>query len=205
MYQSGQTALQSMGWLQTHSADRPTFQAKVTRGFSSRDYVVFAMEHGLLFLEHLDHPMTNRAGGGGGVNGAVVAGAILGGAVGAVIGGMLTSNGPDSPTRKESGLETLSDDELFALARSRKRSFVAERDEIESVSIDAPGMFSSMWGVVNIRDRKLGKLSLKIPNRTSMTVVIDAFPRHYANRTRINVRWDQAKNGFVRQAARDSG
>ncbi len=197
MYESGQTALQSMSWLQTHSADRPTFQAKVARGFSSRDYVVFAMEHGLLFLEHMDHPMANRAGGG--VNGAVVAGAILGGAVGAVIGGIIASNGGDAPTRKESGLETRSDDELFELARTRKRSFVAERGEIESVSIDAPGLFSSAWGKVIIRDRRLGKLTLAIPDRTSMTVVVDAFPRHYGNRTRVNVRWDQSKGSFVPQ------
>ncbi|MEX2026560.1 MAG: hypothetical protein WEH44_04655 [Pirellulaceae bacterium] len=194
MYQ----ALQSSTWLQNHTADRPSFQAKVSRGYSSSEHVVFAMQHGLLFLEQKDHVFSGRNQG---INGAVVAGAIMGGAAGALIAGALTS-GNGGPTRKESGLETQSDEELFALARTRKKSFVAERDDIESVLIDAPsflaGLFNSrLAGTITIRDRQLGKIRLEIFDRASMSAAIDAFPRHYGNRTTVNVRWDQGKNGYV--------
>ena len=194
MYQ----ALQSSAWLQNHSADRPTFQAKVSRGMSSCEYVVFAMQHGLLFLEQKDHVFSSRNQG---VNGAVVAGAIMGGAAGALIAGMLTSGNNDG-ARKESGLETQTDEELFALARSRKKSFVAEREEIESVSIDPPTFFGGLFksrlaGTITIRDRKLGKIRLEIFDHASMSAAIDAFPRHYGNRTAINVHWDQAKSAYV--------
>ena len=194
MYQ----ALQSSAWLQNHSADRPSFEAKVSRGYSSCEYVVFAMQHGLLFLEQKDHVFSARNQG---VNGAVLAGAIMGGAAGALIAGALTS-GNNGPTRKESGLETQSDEELFALARSRKKSFVAERDDIESVSIDPPSFLSGLFGgrvagTITIRDRQLGKLRLELTDKASMAAAIDAFPRHYGNRTAINVRWDQAKNAYV--------
>lgn len=197
MYQSGQTALQSMGWLQAHQSDRPTFQAKVSRGFSGRVYSIFAMQHGLLFLEQVDTPEhqleTARRG--------AAAGALVGGVMGAIVGEMLASS-VSGPIRKESGLETLSDEELFALARNRKRSFVAERDDIESVSIDAPKGLSSLFksrllGLVTIRDRRLGKVTLELSDRTAMTVAIDAFPRHYGNRALVNVRWDQRKNCYV--------
>jgi hypothetical protein len=129
------------------------------------------------------------------------AGAMVGGVMGAIVGEILASS-VSGPVRKESGLETLSDEELFALARNRKRSFVAERDEIESVSIDPPRGLSSLinsrlLGIVTIHDRRLGKVTLQLSDRTAMSVVIDAFPRHYGNRVLVNVRWDHAKSSYV--------
>src|SRR4029079_14838680 len=78
MYSSGQQQMKSAAWLQSHGGDRPSFQATVSRTFSNRQYQVFAMSQGLLFLE-----LRSKGGSPGNPNtAAVVMGGVMGGAIG---------------------------------------------------------------------------------------------------------------------------
>src|SRR5262245_46623977 len=154
MYTPGQMQLQSMSLLQGHSGDRPSFHATVCRTFSNRPYQVFAMPQGLLFLERRD-----RAGAAKDNTNALVAGAVMGGMIGACIASALVNS---AESEVETGLEQLREDELFELARTRRRSFVSKIEEIASVSIEAPGSWgrlfasSTLAGWITVRDRRLG-------------------------------------------------
>src|SRR5438874_13445412 len=120
MYQSGQQQMQSATWLQNHGGDRPSFQAMVSRSFSTRQYQVFAMSQGLLFLE-----VRSKGGSPGKSNtGAIVLGGIMGGAIGACVAGALTSQGADAGRMEN--FDLCSEDELFELAKQRRKSFVAK-------------------------------------------------------------------------------
>ena len=134
MYNAGQMRLQSANWLNSHTADRPSFHAKVCRMFSTRNFQVFAMPQGLLFLQ---------AKGRGGIGGsdeekqrAMMIGAVLGGMIGATIGAALADSAASAQSQEN--FELCSEEELFEIAKKRKHSFVAKHDEINSVSIDAP-------------------------------------------------------------------
>jgi hypothetical protein len=198
MYNPGAMQLSSMNWLNNNANDRPSFQAIIPGTFSTRKYQVFSMPQGLLFLERRD-----KAGSGGGEpnNQAIVMGAVLGGMVGACIAHAITSN--SAPAEAETGLECLREEDLFELARTRKKSFVAKIDEIQSISIDAPGtwgrMFndSSLAGWVTIRDRALGKVKMEIRDQASMSVAVDCLPRRFANRVFVNVAFDRGRTLFV--------
>jgi hypothetical protein len=193
--------LRSTAWLDNNTADRPSFAASICGTFSGpQPFQVFAMERGLLFLE-----LRNKPGSGGSVStNAVVAGAVLGGAIGAVIGGMLTSKA-GRPAEPEQGFSLLSEDELIELARSRKRSFVAKYDEIQSVSIDAPGSLGRMVadrnlaGRITLRDSTLGKVKMEILNQMAMSVAVEALPRRLGDRVRVNVELDPRTARFVRK------
>jgi hypothetical protein len=195
MYNPGEMQLSSMNWLNNSASDRPSFQAIVCRTFSTQPYQVFSMPQGLLFLERRDKPGSAKDN-----TNAVVMGAVLGGMVGACIAHAMTEN---SPASAETGLECLREEDLFELARTRKRSFVAKIDEVQSISIDAPGswgrMFndSSLAGWVTIRDRALGKVKLEIRDQASMSVAVDCLPRRFANRVFVNVAFDRGRTLFV--------
>src|SRR5438874_106485 len=116
MYTPGQMQLQSVTILQNHSVDRPSFQATVSRAFSTRPYQVFAMPQGLLFLERRD-----KVGAAKDNTNALVFGAVMGGMIGACIASALVNS---TESDAETGLEHLREEELFELARTRRRSFV---------------------------------------------------------------------------------
>jgi hypothetical protein len=196
MYQAGQMQMQSVAWLQNHGGDRPSFQATVSRTFSTRQYQVFAMSQGLLFLE-----LRTKGGSPGTSNqSAVVMGAVMGGAIGACIAGALTSQGGD-PGKLES-FDLCSEEELFAIAKQRRKSFVSKTDEVISVSIDAPGSFgrlfgsSTLAGWITLRDRKVGKVSMEIHDQASMSVAVDALPRRFKERCFVNVELDRQTAKF---------
>jgi hypothetical protein len=195
MYSAGQQQMKSATWLQGHAGDRPSFQATVCRTFSTRPYQVFAMPQGLLFLE-----LKNKPGSAKDNTGAVVAGAVLGGAIGASIAGMMTS-GPAETGRSEN-FELCSEEELFQIAKERRRSFVSKTEEILSVSIDAPSglsrMFadSSLAGWITLRDRKLGKVSMEIHDQASMQIAVDALPRRLKEKVFVNVEFDRQTTKF---------
>ena len=199
MFNSGQLELQSTKWVQRNTSDRPSFKAKISRGFSgSRRYQVFALPKGLLFLE-----VRNKMGNAGSTaTSAIVAGAVVGGALGAMMGAALASAAA-GPAEGEEGFEMCGEAELLELARARKRSFVSKFDEIQSVSIDAPGTLGRMFadstlvGWVTLRDCCLGKITMEIHDPPEMSVAIDALPRRLGNRVRVNVEFDQGKMRFV--------
>jgi len=199
MYNAGQMQLQSANWMNSHTADRPSFHAKVCRMFSvTRTYQVFAMPQGLLFLE-------SKSQGGGPSDDtqqrAVMVGAVLGGMMGACIGAAIAGSG--SPTHNRENFELCSEEELFEMAQKRKRSFVSKNDEIVSVSIDAPRGWSRMFadsslaGWIVIRDRRLGKLTLEVHDQAALSVAIDALPRRFGDRAFVNVELDRNTAKFV--------
>src|SRR5262245_13694366 len=194
MYTPGQMQLQSVAMLNSSTGDRPSFQATVCRTFSARPYQVFMMPQGLLFLERRDKAAMAKDNAN-----AVVVGAVLGGMLGACIASALTSN---SDSQAESGLEHLREEDLFELARTRKRSFVARQDEILSLTIDAPGSFgrlftnSSLAGWIKLRDRKLGKLTMEVHDQAALSVAVDSLPRRYGDRVVVNVEFDRERTMF---------
>jgi hypothetical protein len=201
MYTPGQMQMQSAMLLQNYAGDRPSFQAIVCRTFSTRPFQVFAMPQGLLFLE-----LRKKGGmGGGGDNdnmGAIIMGGMLGGVIGACIAQAMTSNPAADASRMEN-FDTYTEDELFRIAASRKRSFVAKNEEILHISIDAPTTWNRMFanrslaGFVTLRDRKLGKITMEVHDQAAMSVAVDALPRRYAERVAVNVVFDRNSTEFV--------
>jgi hypothetical protein len=195
MYQPGQLQLQSMALLQGHTGDRPSFEATVCRLFSARPYQVFAMPPGLLFLE-----MRNKAGATKDNTNALVAGAVLGGMIGACIASALVNS---NTMEAETGLDMCSEEELFELARKRKRSFVSKYDDVSSVAITAPSGWdrlfapSTLAGYITLRDKTLGKVKMEIHDQAAMSVAVDALPRRLAERVWVNVEFDQRNTRFV--------
>jgi len=192
MYSPGQQQLQSATWLQNYSGDRPSFQAIVRRTLSTRPYQVFVMPQGLLFLE-----LRHKLGCGGNNNqNAIVVGAMLGGAIGACIGAAVAGSDVGAPSRIEN-FESCTEEELFALAAKRRRSFTSRIDEILSVRVDSPGAWSRLFadstlaGWVTLRDRKLGKVSMNVYDQGALSVAVDALPRRLRERAFINVELDR--------------
>jgi hypothetical protein len=199
MYAPGQQPLQSATWLNQHSSDRPSFHALVCHTLlPNRSYQVFVMPQGLLFIESrrrldsISQPNTN----------ALVAGAILGGAIGACIAASIANSGPTNEDRFEN-LDSYSEEQLYQLAATRKRSFVARQDEILSVSVDVPGTWgrlfanSSFAGWITIRDRKLGKVAMEIHDQAALSVAVDALPRRFGDRVFVNCELDRHTARFV--------
>ena len=198
MYASGQQQLQSASWLQQFSADRPSFHAIVCRTLLPNvPYQVFVMPQGLLFVESRHKP-----GGGNGNNNAVVVGAVLGGMIGACIGAAIAANSQSDSGQTEN-LDTLSEDQLFQLAATRKRSFVSRMDEILSISVDVPGSWgrlfanSTLAGWISVRDRKLGKVAMEIHDQADLSVACDALPRRFGDRVFINCELDRNTARFI--------
>ncbi len=183
MNNSGQFELQSTKWLAGNTADRPSF-AVIVRG---RPFQVFALPTGLLFLE-----LRHKPGAGGDGKGLVLAGAIAGGMIGGLIAAGIASSLKGTPDQ-ETGFDLCDEDQLFELARSRKRSFVAKYDEVRSVSMDAPGAFGRIFadrtlvGWITLRDSTLGKVTMEIRDPLAMAIAIETLPRRLSDRVHVNV------------------
>jgi hypothetical protein len=201
MYTAGHSNLQSAEWLNAHAADRPAFPAIVTRRFKGpRPFQVFIMPRGILFLE-----LRNMAGApSDGAKKAAVACAVMGGAVGGLVGGLImakskTSNEPDER------YDLLDEYDLFELAESRKRSFVAKNDEIRSITIDAPSGWDRVFGNRNlagwitVRDGTLGKVKMEIHDQSALSVAVDVLPRRLGDRVEVNVELDRSTSRFTRK------
>jgi len=198
MYQAGQVELRTSTILQQYAADRPAFEAFIRY----KRFQVFAMQRGLLFLELRDKPgETNTEG----VNKAAMIGGLMGGALGALAGFMIARSVASSRTtaEQELGFDLRSDEELFEIARARKRSFVAKDEEIKSLSIDAPGSWrrffagTNLAGWITLRDRCLGKITMEIRDQAAMSVAVDSWPRRFGDRVRVNVELDPQARRFV--------
>jgi hypothetical protein len=199
MHQTGQVQLRTSGILQAYAADRPAFEAFVHRGLGgAKRFQVFAMQRGLLFLELRDVPGT----GSSGVSRAAVIGGLVGGAAGALVGHMIASSNA-APAQQELGFDMRSDEELLEIASVRKRSFVAKDEEIQSLSIDAPGGMarffrgSNLAGWITLRDACLGKISMELRDQSAMSVAVDYLPRRFGERIRVNVELDPRARRFV--------
>ncbi|MBI3468340.1 MAG: hypothetical protein HY000_35505 [Planctomycetes bacterium] len=199
MYQAGQVQLRTSGILQQYAADRPAFEAFV-RG---KRFQVFAMQRGLLFLELQEIP---GQGSNSGVNKAAMLGGLFGGALGALAVGVIAhsiASSQSGPAQQEVGFDLRSDEELFEIARARKRSFVAKDEEIQSLSIDAPGVWGRFFGGakragwITLRDSCLGKVSMEIRDQAALSVAVDYLPRRFGDRLSVNVELDPQIHRFV--------
>jgi len=199
MYNPGQLNLQSARWLSAHTGDRPSFHAKVCRTFSTRSFQVFAMPQGLLFLE------AKGATAGGASDDsqqrALLIGSVLGGMLGAAIAQAVVNSNASVQTQEN--FDTYNEEDLFALAKKRKRSFVCKNDEVLSISIDAPRGLSRMFvdstlaGYIRVRDRRLGRLTLEVHDQAGLSVAVDALPRRFGDRCFVNVELDRNTARFV--------
>ncbi len=206
-FQAGQQQLQSSQMWSQHADDRPSFQADVQRGlFRSGHFQVFAMPQGLLFLEM-------RLKDYGELGGGSAAGTLMAmqfGALGGLAAGLAAQRdaeryGSRPADRWEAGFELKTDDELFELARERRKSFVSKLDEIRSVTIDPPGLMDriigdgSLAGSITLRDRSQGKIFMDVRDQADMAVAVDGLARHLGDRARVNVAFDESSRRFVRR------
>jgi len=203
MYNSGQMEMQSDRWMRGNTGDRPSFNVLLSRGFGrERRFQVFAMTKGLLGLDK-----GLPKGACEGPNGAVVAGAVMGGVVGAMLAHAVTSNSSSgSNYGGEERYDLCSEEELLELAASRKKSFVAFYDDIQSISLDAPGMWCQMFGDrrtmgwITLREKSLGKIAMEVRDASEMSVAIDMLPRRLGSRVQINLQLDpRTRTSFVRK------
>jgi hypothetical protein len=205
MYQSGQLELRCSALLNTNTAGRPTFEATIRRGWGGqRQYQVFVMPQGLLFLERCDQKETVQLTGN---QRTVLALAMFGGAIGGLIGGMIAKpkvNQSDVvPAKRESGLELKSDDELLELARKRRKSFVIKHEEVLSASIDPPSALDSMFGHrtlagwITIETMSHGRLRLEFRSAAEMAVAAESLPPRYGSRVLVNAELDVRRKRFV--------
>ena len=203
MQYGGNVELQSDRWMKGHTADRPSFNVLICRGFGERRFQVFAMSKGLLFLDK------GKAKGGDmgddAAGKAVVAGAMLGGALGAVIGAAIASNMSAGAGQAQERYDRCSEDELLDLARTRKKSFVALYDQITAVSLDLPGFFAKIFGdgrtvgVITLRENKVGKVTMEVRDPSEMAVAMEALPRRLGPRVQVNMQLDVRTHTFVRR------
>ncbi|HUE72684.1 MAG TPA: hypothetical protein VMP01_17495 [Pirellulaceae bacterium] len=198
MYRSGQMELESNGWMQSRIGERPTFQASVSRGFSSQTLHVFLLPQGFLFLQKAKAAQNDDDT----MRRAVVAGAAVGGLVGAMMGAAL-AGAANRPVEEEENFETSANDHLMSLARQRKGSFISLNDDIRSISIKAPGafgrMFGSAAGSITIRDNRLGKITIEVKDPSSLASIVEAAPKRFGDRANVLVRWDDTKMRYVPQ------
>lgn len=198
MHQAGQVELRTSGILQQYAADRPAFEAFIRY----KRFQVFAMQRGLLFLELKDLPGEANTEG---VNKAAMLGGMAGGAIGALVVFAVARSVASSQTsagQQEVGFDLRSDEELFEIARVRKRSFVAKDEEIKSLSIDAPGAWGRFFsgtkaGWITLRDSCLGKVSMEIRDQAAMSVAVDYLPRRFGDRLQVNVELNPQLRRFV--------
>ena len=133
-----------------------------------------------------------------------MAGAVLCGMMGALLGGMIADNLKSTsvgPLAENFNLCT--DDEIIALARQRKGSMLSEYADITSVNIDGPSfsvrMFSSskLIGNVTIRDRTVGKLVLEITSVHAMLTAMQALKAKLGDRVKTRLEWCEETRAFV--------
>jgi hypothetical protein len=189
----GQVDLQSNQWLSGHTGDRPVIDA-IIAGFvtAPRCYQVFIMKKGLLYL---DLGPEKKAGGQLSPGAAVAAG-VLGGAVGGLIAGMVAQS-MAGPEERGPRYDMQDDDTLLEMARGSKHSFVSLYNEIDSVSIDAPGFLSELFGNgktaawIKVRDRANGRVCMEIRGVSAVAAAAESLPRRLGDRVKVNVELDR--------------
>jgi hypothetical protein len=194
-----------MALLGANGNGRPTFEATIGRGWGGlRQYQIFILQEGLLFLERCDQKETTQETGN---QRTALALTMFGGAIGGMIGGMIAKPRVNEsnfvPAKRESGLEMKSDEELFELARARKQSFVVKHEEVLSASIDAPSTWDGLFGHrtlagwITIETVSEGKLPLEFRSAAEMAVAAESLPRRYGSRVAVNSELDERRKRFV--------
>jgi hypothetical protein len=187
--------------MQGNTSDRPSFSVLISRGLGERRFQVFAMTKGLLCL---DKGPAKSGGIGDAGNRAVLTGAVLGGAIGAMVGAAIASNMPGSAGREER-YDLCDEDELLDLAAARKKSFCAFYDKITGVSLDAPGFWGRNFGDgrtvgwITLRETSLGKVTMEVRDASVMSVAIDSLPRRLGARAQVNLQLDPRTRTFVKK------
>jgi hypothetical protein len=200
MYQAGQLELRCTSLLDAHTADRPTFEATLARGFGNpRQFQVFAMAPGLLFLDRRDQKETSEHQSN---PKAVFAWALVGGVVGGLIAAALTKR-KVTPAKRETGLELQSDEALLQLAKERKKSFVVPHEDVRAITVDPPSAWDRMFGHrtlagwITVDTVNQGKLRLEFRDAAVMASAAESLPRRYGGRVIANAELDLRRKRFV--------
>lgn len=197
MYQSGQMQLESNGWMQSRIGDRPTFEAVVSRGFSSRSYHVFLVPQGILFLSKIKPGQGNSQA----AYDAIATGAKVGGLMGAALGAAMATTLSKPVEEEEENFAICQTEQLFMLAKKRRHSFISLLEDARTICVDAPGalgrMFGGTAGWITVRDSRLGKIVIDVKEQASLSDVTKTIPARYGDRASINVQWDDARQRFV--------
>ena len=197
---SGQLELQSSQWLAGHTSDRPVIDAIIARGLGgNRCFQVFLMKKGLLGLD-----LGPESKGKGQLNsGAFVAATVLGGAVGGLIAAGV-SQAMAGPEERGPRYDMYDDDTLLEMARDSRHSFVSLYQDIDYVSIDAPGLWTGLFGNgqtagwIKLRDCVIGTVWMEIRDVSAVAAAVEALPRRLGDRARVNVVLDRRTMKFRR-------
>ena len=97
----------------------------------------------------------------------------------------------------------LSNDELVELARQRKRSFVAQYDEIKWARIEPADTLERMLyggqyqGTITFREKTVGKVTIQVYDQQCMETAIDAFSDRLPDVADIRAEFDLRQHRYV--------
>ena len=197
---AGSLALESSFFLKA-GGGRPEFEIRMKRKSSyNQAYQVFGLEKGLLMLN------MGHAGSNSQLNGDFsLAGGLLGGGIGRLIGNAIESASEVTMMESESKFTRCSDAELIDLARELKGSLVAKYDEITSISIDAPGFLDvicrggSVAGIITVKEQTLGKMTWEICDVNSLATAFEFLPAKFEEITRVNAVMENGGTRLVKR------
>jgi len=190
-----QIELQSATMMTGGNSGRPTLTGTIDRGWSARRYQVFGFGKGYLFLD-LGRDVSEKDKGRAGA----MVGGFLGGAVGSYLGSQLEQGLADDFDAPEVTFEHKSNDELIALARKSKHSFVVPYDEIQWVKVEKAGILASSEcvGFVKLKEPSVGRINLAISDFDSMLTAIETFPAKLGDRATVKVKLNESTLKFVK-------
>ncbi len=179
--------LESSKLMNGHTGGRATFHGSI----GDRWYQVFCMEDGLLFLDVLNSAkgkMTDAK--------FAMVGGLLGGMVGASVGMMLDQQAHEKLNRDLQLHSLQGDDELLAMAKGRKHSFVVFYDEFKWSKLEAPPRKKASqpnfpWqGRFTFKAKGIGKKQMDLLDANVMAVAVDSLPRRMGDRFTVNAHFD---------------
>lgn len=188
--------LQSAALLQQFKSDRSCIHGVIDRGFSGpRMYQVFGFDKGFLFLEVGKVRLEKGQTGG-------MVGRVLGGQVGAMIGSEIEKSLSDDYQAPEQNFGHMSNDQLLAMARKNKNSFVAAYEDILWAKVEKTGPISKLLGdknlgSVTLKEKSIGRVCLMISDWESMIAAVEVVPARLGERARVLVKLDDARCEFV--------
>ena len=177
--------------------DRPSFHGKM----GNQNFQVFFCKEGVLFLELTMKRRNSDKESSFPILGVI--GALFFGMFGAWMGMFFDRLREDGVTKDPNLCHLVSDEELFALAKQRKRSFVLFNDELKSIRIIGAPLTTRLFGSGTVQGRcqfkarKQGKREIEIRDLQSMQAAIHACSERFNELTSVEARFDQGLQRFV--------
>jgi hypothetical protein len=171
------------------------FHGRATYAFRrNRFYRIYLRPDGLLFVQAGPGPGDNIAQAG-----------MAGGAVGGLIGGLVAQRMQKKTAARQQVLDQASDADLARLIAEDKHSFEAPAADLWDVGIDPPSVWHATLhssphhtGLLRLRHRDRGKMTIELLNADDMRVAVEGLPAVLGPVVTVNVVWDRTKNRYVR-------